>query len=382
MHTLITSVRSRLSATLEYARISRARVPLALAITAMFALSGYNCNDVLDDPGFDLWCEDRLCAWELESGGIERVQTWHESDYGVEFIGTDVAISQFTDESPRCLRFELIADVEEDAEVVLELDLFGNGVVDYEQRIPTSDWQQLSYRIDMPSFYRGILFRVRKRGGGRVVIAEIAALAETASECADAPGLDTDYGSLCSVGDESCAVGSCASGFLTFDVCSACQSDLDCTDGEVCGMASPDRPYELPYRSCVARESRGLGALCVLDTECASGLCENFVCSTCRDSNDCADGQECLARQDVEGRDWSLAPMQCDPESGAALSGTACLSDSDCASGRCTGTGARNLCLSDSRACIVNADCPGSLFGDTTGDFICANVGLSDGVCE
>lgn len=165
---------------------SLSRPSLLLALTSLFALSGYNCNDVLDDPGFDLWCDDQLCSWQLESGSVARVPTWHESDFGVELVGPDVAISQPAARNDfSCLRFELIADIEETAEVTLELDFSIDGEVEHAQRIPTSDWQQLSYQVRMPETFDSLLFRIRKRGHGRAVLAEIAALSE-----GDCSGLD------------------------------------------------------------------------------------------------------------------------------------------------------------------------------------------------
>ena len=353
----------------------------SLAFTSLFALSGYNCNDVLRDPGFDLWCGNQLCAWELESGQLEQAPTWHTSDTGVSMVGDDVAISQFVDRNDiRCLRFELIADIEENAEVTLELDLFNDGVVEHEQRIPTSNWQELSYMLQMPYQFEGILFRLRKRGGGRAVLAEIAAMSE--GSCADAPQVASETGSLCFADDE-CMSETCApSGIGNLGVCSVCAGDEACAPDEVCGLKEPDLPRLLPYRDCQPAAQKSLGQRCALDSECATGFCEESVCSACREDTDCPGEVNCRRSAHNPNLHWQMRPWQCLPTNGVGLAGDTCLAGSDCQSGQCQGSGDLRLCLSDSRVCSVDEDCPGSMLGLGGDNAICATVGTAHGVCQ
>src|SRR5688572_3846364 len=90
------------------------------------------CGQVLRDPGFDLWCGDQLCAWKLERGEVKRVATWHEGDAGVELVGPDVAIAQLTPVNSgddTCIQFNLVANVDENAEVYLNVDEIGRAHV-------------------------------------------------------------------------------------------------------------------------------------------------------------------------------------------------------------------------------------------------------------
>lgn len=354
---------------------------LSISFAALFALSGYNCNDVLQDPGFDLWCGDSLCAWELESGAIEQVPTWHGSDSGVSMLGDEVAFSQYADQHVSCLRFELIADVEETAEVTLQLDLDNDGAIEHEQRIPTSNWEQLSYLIDMPTTYRGILFRLHKRGSGRAILAEVAALSESSSECEGAPKIESLDGGWCNEASD-CVSGICSQSSLFAAVCGMCGGDSDCSAGEACGLAAPDRAQYYLYRACVAEASLGLAERCVGDAECASGVCADGVCSACSNHGDCGEDELCTRREVSSLPDWSRPPRQCNPRGGVAASGEACLSDLDCVSGQCTGTDELRLCMADSRPCTEHADCPGDELGSSDEAGICATVGTAHGVCE
>jgi hypothetical protein len=364
-------------------------LPVTLSIAALIVLSGYNCNDVLKDPGFDLWCGDTLCAWDLEAGTLRRVPTWHRSDTGVELIGAEVAISQFsprTSSDLRCLRFELIADVEETASVTLELDFFADGVVDHQQVIPTSHWAELSYRINLPTLYQGILFRIRKRGSGRAVLAEIAALAE--SDCGDLPAIaaaSRPSGAWCLPGDPdtACTAGSCAGLPGWTSVCGACADSSECEAGEVCGLSSTAPAFLELHRACVPVASRGLGERCQGDAECGTGACVSGVCSSCGEQAECPAEQECRRRgYTPEGLPWPMSPFQCEPGAGMAAAGAVCLTGSDCQSGVCNGSAERRLCLSDSRACERDSDCPPLESGSSGDAGTCVTVGAVDGICE
>jgi hypothetical protein len=154
----------------------------------VLALPGYECGDVIQDPGFDLWCGAELCAWELEKGTIERVPTWHERDFGVELIGDQVVMSQLAEVNGldvTCIRYEMIADIEDTATLTLEMDLGDDGTIDWQRQIPSSDWALLSYLVTLPTDYQGIRFRIRKEGPGRTILAEIEAV--ESQGCVDDP---------------------------------------------------------------------------------------------------------------------------------------------------------------------------------------------------
>src|SRR5262245_3401858 len=103
---------------------------ISIVIAGAVASGGATeCGQIIDDRGFDLWCGDRLCVWQVDKGDVRRAATWHDEDAGVEMVGTDVAISQLTpveSSDGHCIRFTLVADIEETAEVHLELDIYGD----------------------------------------------------------------------------------------------------------------------------------------------------------------------------------------------------------------------------------------------------------------
>src|SRR4051812_15423636 len=93
---------------------------MILAAAALSQMGSTNCSVATRDPGFDLWCGDSLCAWKVERGQVKRIATWNDGDSGVELVGNDVAIEQLSPVNygdGTCLKFELVADVEDTAEV-------------------------------------------------------------------------------------------------------------------------------------------------------------------------------------------------------------------------------------------------------------------------
>lgn len=356
-----------------------------IVCAAALALPGYKCGNVLEDNGFDLWCGERLCAWELEEGDAVRAPTWHGRDYGVELIGDRAAISQLVKQDSRslpCLRFELIADVEQSTQVTIELDFFDDGVVDHVQAVPTSDWALLTYPLTMPESYQGVRVRLRKDGPGRAVLADIAAI--DTDECTGAPieVASRPKGAWCST-ELPCDSGICRDGVTGSSmVCSQCAGDDDCLEGQICGVAQWVPGHLDPYRSCVDPGQLALGQLCSRDSECATGVCCDQACSTCCGTGDC-DGAACTQREGEGALEyWFAAPHQCEPGAGTGPAGTSCLDGSDCASGGCTGGGPLTVCLMDSRACTTDADCPPDLADWVGEDGGCVEVGTEGGVCE
>src|SRR3954454_2981935 len=120
---------------------------ILLTLVAASQIGATDCGGgVLQDPGFDLWCGDSLCAWKLERGDIERAPTWHEKDAGVGFVSDDVAIvqtSSVNDRDGHCIVFDMIADVDLGADVAVNIDIEADGTVERTEQIPTSHWQPI-----------------------------------------------------------------------------------------------------------------------------------------------------------------------------------------------------------------------------------------------
>lgn len=167
----------------------RARFPMLLAL-ALTQGGATECGQIIDDRGFDLWCGDALCNWTLEKGEVRRAPTWHDADSGVEMVGDDVAISQDTpveDADGTCVRVTMVADVDESAEVRLAVDVYADGTVESDERVPTSDWRKLTYLLRMPDGYQGVRFRLSKVGSGRAVLANIGAEIAEDGACTTPP---------------------------------------------------------------------------------------------------------------------------------------------------------------------------------------------------
>ena len=351
-------------------------VVLGLAATQLGAT---DCGQVLRDPGFDLWCGDDLCSWKVVRGDVRRAPTWHSSDAGVELVGPDAAISQLASVNSgdgTCLHFELVANIDEDAEAHLELDVFGDGSIDRMERLPAARWKPLSYNLLIKAPFQGIRFELSKRGAGRAVLGRIHA--EISRDgCEGLPEIDggpAPLGALC-LEDAHCASGMCRvdpAVVLDFPLrcvgCDPAAGAAACGAGLVCGLGEPRSPVRTTPVECVPAAGDELGERCLADGECASGLCTGFACSTCRDT--CQSGEPCSAA-------WPLGPSVCGPGTHRRGSGEPCATDADCASGACYGA-VRRTC-EDGRPCENPGDCPiesGLTFGE------CTTVGVTGGSCQ
>jgi len=358
----------------------RLRFTIPLLLLATTQLGASDCGSVIRDAGFDLWCGDDLCSWKVLRGEARRATTWHDGDAGVELIGDDAAIAQLSPvehTDGTCLRFELVADVSVDAEARLGIDVYGDGTIELDERLPTSSWQPLAYKIRIKAPFSGVRFELSKRGPGTAVFAQIGAF--TATDCDGLSELDggpAPVGARCLV-DGDCDSGLCrlvpepAALFGAAQRCTACDPELAaaaCAAGEVCGRGRPRSPILGVPIECVAPAGDPLGAQCLADDECASGVCAEGTCSTCRTS--CASGETC-------GPAWPYGPRVCAPGGGLRLAGEPCATAADCASGRCAGD-ERRAC-DDGRPCVTDANCP---VDDGLIPGACTTVGVQGGSCE
>lgn len=360
---------------------------ITLVLAAAAAGGGAtDCGEAIDDSGFDTWRDGELVHWRVEKGAVAPAPTWHEGDLGVELVGAEVAISQLSEVAAsdgHCLAFELVADVEEDADVHLQVDLYGDGTVELDERIPTSDWRALRYRVRMPASYDGVRFRLTKLGG-HAVLANIGARIVRDDECAGEaldPGL-RPVGIACTAGSE------CASGICADDVCATCAADADCGPGGICAIADRVDANRTEWRTCAPAGGLPLGAFCLDDAWCATGICAGTVCSLCQDDSTCGGGTCETLRTTVdfggtyEPVDYP-AGMHCAPAV-VAPAGSPCIADGDCASGACRGEDL-GVCAAPGgfflwpRHCDDDMDCPGYAFGDWPR---CVTVGIRGGVCQ
>jgi hypothetical protein len=179
------------------------------------ALLGAKCGEsVIKDPGFELWCGDTLCNWQVQEGHIARAPTWHERDYGVDLIGESVQLWQrgdFGDDRPGCLSYDLLSSIDGKAQVVLEMDFDDDGTVEFSQVLPIGAWSTLSYKAPAPTWYRSIRFSIKKHGDGHATLARIRVGADI--ECQGPPPSTPNRpaGAPCESAAQ-CAGGACAGG--------------------------------------------------------------------------------------------------------------------------------------------------------------------------
>ncbi len=148
------------------------------ASISFLALSAEECGKThyISDSGFDLWCGETLCSWYLEEGSVAQVGSWHKADYAVELVGDNVTISQVSTRSAtQCVRFEVLANIDENARVFIEMDFFDDGVVDYSRELGHVKWEQLVHSVAVPATWDSVRFTLRKDGPGRARLAQIEA---------------------------------------------------------------------------------------------------------------------------------------------------------------------------------------------------------------
>ncbi|HET6147611.1 MAG TPA: hypothetical protein VFH68_08765 [Polyangia bacterium] len=207
------------------------RTKSALALALLAVLAGGCPLD--DDPGFDDWCGDRLCRWQVAEGSIRKAPTWHERDLGVELVADQVVLRQIDDvDSVACLEFKVIADIDPAASVFLEMDFLSDGgAPDYRQRIPSASWRPLSFLVSAPTWYHGVTLTIRKESEGHAVLARLEMSSATGCTGAPIPLSDRPAGAWCETTPQCAAGLVCAAANVCTKTFAACATDGDCADG-------------------------------------------------------------------------------------------------------------------------------------------------------
>jgi hypothetical protein len=353
------------------------RIPaFCIVVIALAQLGATDCDGgIIRDPGYDLWCGDSLCAWKVVRGRIGRTATWHDGDPGVWFIDLDTTIEQFTPVNSRdgtCIRFDLIANVDESAQVALDVDVYGDGTIERSFPLATTAWQPVSYRFAVERPYTGIRFAFTMRNFGTAVLARMHAHVIPDGECAGIEpirGGPAPLGAICATASD-CASQICVDELFS-STCAACDPLAPtCADGQVCGLDDPGPPERGVPLACVAPEAREVGEGCFADAECTTGLCQLGVCSLCRADSECPGGLQCREA-------YHHGPSLCLPGIGVTKPGEPCATDFACLSGTCLGK-PRRQCF-DGRSCVSDANCPvdASLVPGH-----CLIVGVQGGTCR
>ena len=354
------------------------------AATAVLTLGSCGDRDLLNNPGFDLWCGDELCNWEVASGAVSPAPTWHDQDLGALLSG-GVVMSQLSESSAGdadCIAFEIIANGPGSSSLTVELDFLDNGNVDYSATVSLENWAQSRQYITPPAWFDGIRFRLRQTGDD-VTIAQLRATAVEMSHCGAEPIVLTDLpdGAEC-LEPAACGGGACttidvpdSTDDWSIDTCGTCESSEDCGPDEACGVTLGD--YFFSYQECGPSARHALGDHCATDGECATGVCCEGQCSECCAAGSCAGGGTCArTTQSVAGAPLGIMPFMCDR--GPRETGEACLGGTDCLSGLCDSSeGDLRICDPGGSRCDTDADCPWAVFGGT-----CETLGRASGTCR
>jgi hypothetical protein len=329
-----------------------------------------------------------LCAWQVDDGTIAKAQTWHVRDYGVDLVSPATTISQvlpYGSGDVACVHFSLLADIDPAVDVVLNLD-FGDGTAGVSQTL-SGAWTPADYHLVTPTYFQSVRVSIRKRGVGHAVLAKIQAT-KSSSVCAGTPSAgatNRPAGATCETAAQ-CAGARCDPRPLATElipdatvargVCAACADDADCAAGDVCDLGWSSA-FPEPFPSCLAHPALPLGARCLSDEACATGVCCGGVCSTCCASGPgCGAGQSCTERVRDTGGAPLRAAFQCAPGLSGAAALAPCLADADCASGHCAGANGLHVCAADGRSCAAQADCP-----NPDGNS-CIAIGVAGGRCD
>lgn len=353
-----------------------------LAMT-LLCIGSVGCSgELLDNTYFDEWCGEIPCGWKLESGSVQRVDTWHAHDDGAALLGTPTQLSQHVRElpPPDCLKIDLVADTEPGAQLMLRLDFDDDGV-DWERAIAGEGFVRHTFSLRPPLGYESVRYVLSKQGSGRVVIGKLSA--RRSELCADEritlpSGASCATDGACSAGRchdgrcAGCARGQCGSG-------ERCEDGGDCTSGSCagglcvdcgndgrCGLREPcSRPEQCQSRACVAGSIPSLVSRtdhdavcgeCSLDADCPSGHCVLGFCATCASRADCADGTVCRYADALEATDKRCLP----PRDRRAARGELCEEDGECELGLLCGAapGRAKRC---GFSCAVDSDCMGGI---------------------
>lgn len=165
---------------------------------------GCGTEDVLQNPGFDLWCGDALCHWNVVDGEIERVPTWHRSDWGASLVGDRVVLEQAVplgDEFISCIEITAQTVIERGATLRLELD------DDTHIDLPNTDFHDHHQTVDFAPL-RTTMFILVKTGEATAIVAQVRA--QVPPTCRQAP---SPSGSPCWEGQD------CLNSVCTDGVC-------------------------------------------------------------------------------------------------------------------------------------------------------------------
>jgi hypothetical protein len=332
-----------------------------IGVLALTALSA--CYEA--DPMFYGNCEQISCGWQVESGTLEQLGSWHEQELAYRLTGMPGRITRLAPNAlagTPCLVIDMTTKVAEDAALQLLLDFGNDGKIERMEPIAPHDWRRSQIFVRTPQNFRTLRMRFDKQGAGDAEFNYLNVRQAPYGCPADEPALTLQSGSVCSI-DANCQSGRCVLGQCS--PCGAggcpegapCRANDECIDGACAGNVC---------RACAARNACGVGEACSTPAQCASGSCvpgarpslvtrpelDSFCgecssasqcasnrciagrCADCETDGDCRAGQSCRFDDQYEAVRRTCVTQPSSPLARGAL----CEADAECADGlRCGG---------------------------------------------
>ena len=317
-------------------------------------------------PGFDLWCGDQLCAWKIERGDVaaradvERGRPRRRARRQRRRDRAALAGRQ---------RRRHVHRVRSDRErrrrrrrSTLNVDVYGDGTRRAHRAHPdlalgAADVQ--ARRSTAP--YDGIRFELTKTGTGHAVLAQIGAkITDGCDAFTPITPAPAPLGAPCG-DDDRLPSGICGSG-RSSAACAWAAPAARAPADEVCGVERSDLAGARAATRVRADGSRELGEQCLLDSECASGICNvGYLLERASPAASTATARHVApAMRAAVARHAPAAtchgPFVCAAGTHARAPGSRAATTTTARAGTCNGT--PRLQCDDGRACATAADCP------------------------
>lgn len=337
---------------------------------------------------FESWCDNRPCSWDLEIGaGVERAPTWHERDFAAKLFGSGAILSQAAQTDATCLKFDIIAHVPESTQLFIEFDVADDDreAPEMTVRLPNNSWKPFTTAVPIPDWAGGrVRVILRQEGVGESILARVHAYTDRTCSPVIPANWKRPWGADCSE-PESCTSGKCepiddypfpSQTPELQSYCVECAMDEDCVGEEICGLDATSN-HDI-YRGCGPAGRHFLGERCLTAMECLSSICCDGVCSSCCNGNDmnCPEGQSCVQANVTWPQTLLKMPFQCAPQQNIGEPQFPCISDDDCRSAKCSGTGVVKLCESNGAPCADTDSCNPQSLED------CVYLGIKNGYCQ
>jgi hypothetical protein len=326
-------------------------------------------------------CEYGPCGFQTLTGSTARTTSWDESAYALSLTEPGTRLTRREAGSfASCIDIALVGEVEDSADLTLELDFNDDGSIEYSGELPASRWDRRHIQIHGPAGERVVRSYLEKKGTGR---ASLAVVESRAVACEGASPIKLSDGSLCvedancssdrcrdgrclSCGPSGCGEGvackadsECAGGACAAGVCRACAANGTCDPGAQCTLDTHCKSHSCVHGTLsIVTDQPAKDAVCgecTSDAQCNLGKCVQGRCGACGVDSDCASGHECRYADLYVAQHRVCVPAHVP---GQLPRSALCEKASDCAGGLACGA-SPGLAKRCGTACdLSSGDCP------------------------